>query len=187
MQEGLHVFIKMGLDLFKDQQQVSILEMGLGTGLNFLLTAHNRRKPKETHYTALEAFPLTEEEWKAIGSPIQELSSAYQELHQLAWEELGSVADVKLLKQKTSLQEYKGADNQFDLIYYDAFGPRVQPELWTDAVFSKLNSLSKPGGYLVTYCAQGQVRRNMIAAGYTVEKLPGPPGKREMLRAQKPA
>jgi len=158
IQEAKHVFLKTGLHHFIDQypkqKEISILEMGFGTGLNALLTYFESiALNKEIKYTGIEAFPVSQEEAQAM-----EYASQLQEA---------------------------GALTIYDLVYFDAFGPRVQPSLWTEDLFLKMYKALKPGGVLTTYCAQGAARRAMQSVGFEVERLPGPPGKREMLRASK--
>lgn len=175
IQESLHVFIQAGLQVIQ-APLVRIFEMGFGTGLNALLTMKYATIP--VYYYSVERFPLTEEEVAGL--------SYGNTLHQHPWNE-----DVKISEQFT-LHKAHGSLlaitplQTFHLIYYDAFAPAAQPELWTKEVFEKLYSFLEPGGILVTYCSKGDVRRAMLAAGFIVEKLAGPPGKREMLRARRP-
>lgn len=174
IRESMHVFIQAGLQALQ-LPAVRIFEMGFGTGLNALLTMQHADIP--VYYYAVEQYPLTAEEVEGL--------SYGNELHAYPWNE-----DVKinerftLYKAHTSLLSVQ-PEQEFDLIYYDAFAPGAQPELWTTEVFEKLYGLLAKGGILVTYCSKGDVRRAMQAAGFKVEKLAGPPGKREMLRAKK--
>jgi tRNA U34 5-methylaminomethyl-2-thiouridine-forming methyltransferase MnmC len=174
IQESMHVFIQAGLQALQ-LPAVRIFEMGFGTGLNALLTMQYAITP--VYYYSVEQFPLTAEEVAGL--------SYGNALHAYPWNE-----DVKISEQFTlhkahaSLLDVNPAQT-FDLIYYDAFAPGAQPHLWTKAIFEKLFGLLVPGGILVTYCSKGDVRRAMLAAGFQVEKLAGPPGKREMLRAQR--
>jgi len=192
LQESLHVFIKNGLRE-SHQNPLSILEVGLGTGLNALLTCTEGEVKSEgspkISYESLEAYPLAEEEWKA--TQYEDLTESpngpaiYNQIHTCPWEEpIELKPHFQFTKRHTKLQDFE-THKKFDLIYYDAFAPSAQPELWTESIFKKLFALTVPGGFLVTYCAKGQVKRNMKAAGYIVKALPGPPGKREMTRAQK--
>ncbi len=193
LQESLHVFINYGL-YDCTAQPLRILEVGLGTGLNALLTCVesivNDKGEREISYDSLEAYPLIEEEWKATGYEdifdLAEGAILYEKIHISPWGQPVELAPgFTLTKHKTKWQDFETAQH-FDLIYYDAFAPSAQPELWTEEVFEKLYRMTAPGGFLVTYCAKGQVKRNMKAAGFAVEALPGPPGKREMTRATKP-
>lgn len=190
IQEAKHVFIQMGLD--KQARQISdlkILECGFGTGLNALLTAEYAIDQKRNvYYETLENYPLP----PAITDGLNYTSSdgpdgvLFKNIHLCAWEEVVQMAEYfALRKRKSSIQTVSLQSDNFDLIYYDAFGPRAQPEMWELPIFKKLYDALKLGGILVTYCAKGQVRRDLIASGFSVERLAGPPGKREMLRATK--
>lgn len=189
--ESFHVFIRNGLHAL-NRDRISILEMGFGTGLNALISLLEAAKNK-THieYTAVEAFPLLEEEWKSLNYPkslnAMAFQSHFQLTHSCAWEQAIPITEYfQLTKLKTDMVKFS-ANDEFDLIYFDAFGYRVQPELWTPKVFSNMFQSLKPGGILVTYAAKGSVRRAMQEVGFQVERLAGPPGKREMLRAWKKA
>lgn len=190
IQEAYHVFIHSGLQLFQNRQ-LHILEIGFGTGLNALITLIEAEKQKlAIRYTGVEAFPVAIEELNALNylEALQQESrkKEFDILHSSPWEtKVNITPNFQLTKQK---KDFKDIDdvNLFDLIYFDAFGARVQPELWTVAIFDLMFKAMKSNGYLVTYAAKGSVRRAMIAVGFLVERLPGPPGKREMLRARKP-
>ncbi|KQC33847.1 SAM-dependent methyltransferase [Nonlabens sp. YIK11] len=189
LQEARHVFIKMGLEHWLGQypelSELHILEYGFGTGLNALLTAVYEISVKIL-YTGMEAFPVTIEEIDAMdyGSLIEK-EQLYKSIHQASWDENVAISDrFQLVKQQMTFESV-AFENQFDLVYFDAFGPRTQPELWELSVFKAAFKALKNSGVLVTYCAAGQVRRNLQEAGFLVERLPGPPGKREMLRATK--
>jgi tRNA U34 5-methylaminomethyl-2-thiouridine-forming methyltransferase MnmC len=193
IQESRHVFIEAGLKHLLNQtdaEQISILEMGFGTGLNALLTAMEVEGTETSvYYVALEPFPISVEEAALLNYCGQldheDLYQDFIRMHQCEWNK--SFAFTKnffLHKSGKTLQTFEHTTG-FDLIYYDAFAPAAQPELWTKEIFAKLFSLLKQNGILVTYCSKGDVRRAMQAAGFVVKKLPGPPGKREMLRAEK--
>ncbi|ALM20041.1 SAM-dependent methyltransferase [Nonlabens sp. MIC269] len=190
LQEALHVFIKMGLQplqesLQPDNASLNILEYGFGTGLNAILTKQHASTTR-IHYTAMEAYPVSADEVLAMdyGSLLKD-QIFYEALHEMDWEiDKQLTSTFSIIKKQMKFEEVK-FDNQFDLIYFDAFGPRTQPELWTIPIFQKAFDSLKNGGVLTTYCAQGQARRNMQEVGFKVERLPGPPGKREMLRATK--
>ncbi len=189
IQEAYHVFIAMGLS-HHPGSELRILEMGFGTGLNALITLKETMTgQRRIHYTGLEAFPVEEQEWSKLNYVEQlqdpDLQSFYKSMHNAAWEEeVDITADFCLLKKKMRFEDL--ADEElYDLVYYDAFGARVQPELWEVDCFERVARAMKPGGILVTYSAKGSVRRAMQEVGLKVERLPGPPGKREMLRATK--
>ena len=188
--ESRHVFINAGF-LPVGDEKLHILELGFGTGLNVLTTLEaNQKAGRNVFYTAVEAYPvkaieLAQLNYAALGLP-DEVSALNNKIHQTPWEEWQEITpNFKLLKQQKKFQEI--IDKQlYHLIYFDAFAPEKQPELWTVEIFEKMYKALKPGGVLVTYCAKGQVKRNMKAAGFLVQGIPGPPGKREMTRATKP-
>ncbi len=191
VQESMHVFIEAGLR-FKLQEAslktIFVFEMGFGTGLNALLTALEAQKVgTPVYYTAIELYPLTESEfsqlnYKNIGN---EADALFQKIHDCKWNEDVRISEYFTLKKvNTNLLNFS-TGQLYDLIYYDAFAPSAQPELWSQVVFEKLHAILTDNGVLVTYCAKGDVRRAMLSAGFTVKKMPGPPGKREMLRAIK--
>jgi tRNA U34 5-methylaminomethyl-2-thiouridine-forming methyltransferase MnmC len=193
IQEARHVYIEAGMNAaVQSISELNILEMGLGTGLNALLTCMEASvQQRKVSYTAIEAFPLTSETLdllnytELLGEGSSEL---FGKIHQCSWETENSIGPYFLLKKlRLSLQDFSPTDQEgkFDVIYFDAFGPRVQPELWEQEIFEKMIAVLKPGGILVTYCAKGQVKRNLKAAGFIVETLQGPPGKREMVRGRK--
>lgn len=193
IQEAQHVFIKMGLLEVISQRDlpvISILEIGFGTGLNALVTWRQVLKENiAINYTGVEAYPVVAEEVAGLNFP-EELhevngSQFFQALHAVSWEESHTLSEnFTLTKQKKFFHQIEDI-SQYDLIYFDAFGARVQPDLWTVDIFRKMFESLKPGGILVTYAAKGSVRRAMLEVGFGVERLPGPPGKREMLRASK--
>lgn len=192
--EAKHVFINHGLRYVLSLGMpkvvaLKILEIGFGTGLNALLSLlHCEENQTDLQYTAVEAFPVTSEEAGELNYPklLQIDASLFLSLHEAPWEEEIAVTPlVKLLKRKQHFQEITDRD-QFHLIYFDAFGARVQPELWTHSIFKAMFDALKPGGVLVTYSSKGSVRRDMAKIGFLVERLQGPPGKRHMLRGRKP-
>ncbi len=193
IQESLHVFIEAGLQYYNRQsarERLTILEVGFGTGLNALLTQLESAKTKQSiHYTAIELFPLALNEWQQLNYPElldQENSrQLFEQLHTAPWEREVAITDFFFLhKVQADLLNFSSS-RLFDIVYFDAFAPAAQPELWTTAVFSALGALMTANGILVTYCSKGVVRRSMQAAGFNIEKIPGPPGKREMVRATK--
>ena len=189
VQESTHVFIKQGLE-YVGRPHVDVLEVGLGTGLNLLLTWIRALEGKCTvAYTALEPHPVpaeqllaldhcTELAWPGLQGPFIERMTLPRDA---VWDPFGGLSFRRLLM---TVQEFQG-EAVADVIYFDAFGPPTQPEMWTLEVFQRMHKALRPGGVLLTYCAKGEVRRTMQAAGFVVERTPGPPGKREMLRASR--
>jgi len=189
IQEAQHVFIKNGLALFENKS-ISILEIGFGTGLNAFITfLESQKLNQKIEYFGVEAYPVSADEVVSMNY-VSELnaeneSEIFGKMHQCNWEEqIVLRADFLFTKRQ---QFFDAIDDieKFDLIYFDAFGFDVQPELWSTAIFKKMYEALKPKGVLVTYAARGVVKRSMIEVGFTVEKLEGPPGKREMFRANK--
>ncbi len=195
LQEALHVFIDTGLEHFLEislsrkrnfqQNPIKILEYGFGTGLNAMVTAlHDSKTP--IVYTAVEAYPVNDEEVKAMDyGKLLGNEEMYEDIHQCSWEERHQINNHFSLTKQQKTFEHIADQDSYDLIYFDAFGPSTQPELWTVEIFTAAYNALKSNGILTTYCAAGQVRRNMQSVGFIVERLPGPPGKREMLRASK--
>lgn len=191
--ESMHVFIEAGLNYWLQQnngKKLRIFEMGFGTGLNALLTYMEATKNDlEIHYTSVEQFPLENEIVQSLNYcevlHCTDANDVFHKMHSSRWNE-----DVKLsssfliYKAQTSLQQLK-FPNSYDIVYYDAFAPNAQPELWTVEIFKKIFDAINENGVLVTYCSKGDVRRALVAAGFKVSKIPGPPYKREMLRAEK--
>jgi len=189
IQEAKHVFIKSGLSLFSNKN-ISILEIGFGTGLNSFITFLEAPKFNlDINYVGVEAYPVANEEIEKLNY-VSELNAnnfenTFRQMHQQQWEIKNEITtNFTLTKRKQFFNEIND-EHAFDLIYFDAFGARVQPELWTEDVFKLMYNALKDGGVLVTYSAKGSVRRAMLSVGFKVERLPGPPGKREMLRATK--
>ena len=189
IQEAQHVFIKNGLSLFQNQK-VAILEIGFGTGLNAFITLLEAKKMQQTiDYVGVEAYPISAEEVLKMNY-VTELnadkeSTLFDTIHESNWGEKVLLNDGFTLTKRNQFFEEINDDNTYDLIYFDAFGYRVQPELWSTEIFRKMFKALKNNGVLVTYAARGVVKRSMIEVGFTVEKLEGPPGKREMFRARK--
>ena len=195
IQEAKHVFIKEGLYHYcsansADSNVVSILEIGFGTGLNAFITLLEADKLKtKIHYFGVEAYPVGIEEMNQLNY-VEQLHAKNQDhllklMHESSWEVEQNISSFfTLTKQKKIFSDIKDI-NSYDIIYFDAFGSRVQPELWTETIFKKMYDALKLKGVLVTYAAKGSVRRAMQTVGFEVERLQGPPGKREMLRATK--
>lgn len=201
MQESIHVFIKAGLQYaaarLASPGPLYIFEMGFGTGLNALLTAaETERAGLQAYYEAIDAFPLDAAQAAQLNYCGQlqrtDLKPLFSQLHESEWNRETALAPhFTLRKWRSPLQEYldsktASAAAGINIVYYDAFAPEVQPELWTAEIFTRLYPLMAPEGVLVTYCSKSVVRRALLAAGFDVEKIPGPQGKREMLRAMKP-
>ena len=203
IQEANHVFLKHGLLFYSElvsesktennchtePVEVSILDIGCGTGLNAFLTLIEAEKLKlNINYVGVEAYPVQLDEIKQLN--YVELISTnheaiFEKLHNTSWETSHQItSNFQLEKQKKFFKDIT-AENEFNIIYFDAFGARVQPDLWTEDIFKIMFKALKDNGILVTYSAKGSVRRAMQAVGFIVERLPGPPGKREMLRARK--
>lgn len=193
VQESMHIFIEAGLHSWlrnSKKQSLHILEVGFGTGLNALLTALDEQsKELSLHYTSLELYPIQEEIYSQLHFDIKHRDSdkCLQELHSTAWNTAISLQCnpyFTLEKRHCALQNFS-ATHPIDLIYFDAFSPEVQEELWDEAIFKVLYDKSHSGAIIVTYCAKGEVRRRLQRAGWQVERLAGPPGKREILRGTK--
>jgi len=189
IQEAFHVFIKNGLSLFSNTK-IRILEIGFGTGLNSFITFLEAPKLNlAIDYVGVEAYPIGEEEIRQLNYvktlKADGFRNVFDEMHHQIWDFKNKFsATFCLTKRKQFFNEINDKD-AFDLIYFDAFGARVQPELWTEVLFKKMYIALKSDGVLVTYSAKGSVRRAMQSVGFAVERLAGPPGKREMLRATK--
>ena len=197
IQEAYHVFIKHGLQYLYDlniengtAQPISVLEIGFGTGLNaFISLIEANKLHLDINYCGVEAYPVSMDEIQCLNYPealeVDEKEDVFKKMHKVSWEENHNItACFKLTKQQKKFHEIN-EKNVYNLIYFDAFGARVQPELWTESIFEKMYKALQPNGVLVTYSAKGSVRRAMQFVGFKVERLPGPPGKREMLRAIK--
>ena len=187
IQESLHVFIQQGL-LAKSEKQLDILEIGFGTGLNAWLTAIHAAE-KQIRYTGVEGYPLNRAEWEALNYGARYEEGKHKELftkiHETEWESWQTLAPNFQLRKVKSMFEDFDFQLECDLIYMDAFAPQLQPEYWSRSFFEKVASTMPSGACLVTYSSKGDVRRALVAAGLEVEKLPGPPGKREIVRAWK--
>lgn len=185
VQEAKHVFLKNGLAVKQTLNEINILEVGFGTGLNAFLSALEAKS--KIDYTGLEAYPLESGETKQLNyAKTDDEKALFAAIQSAEWDKKISISNsFQLSKLKISLQDYQPKDEAFDIIYFDAFGPRVQPEMWTPTLFQKLYISMKKEGIFVTYCAKGQVKRDLKSVGFEVETLPGPPGKREMTRGWK--
>jgi len=187
VQESEHVFIQTGLNVLQTKE-IAILEVGFGTGLNALLTLMKTKNFDSVVYHTVEKYPLKWEQVKTLkyeeflGLSTEEKKD-FRDMHLSPWNSTSTLRDYFILhKTEIDLADYQPSV-LFDLIYFDAFAPAVQPELWEEIIFAKLYDTLNPGGILVTYCAKGEVRRRLQRKGFKVERLPGPPGKREIIRA----
>ena len=188
IQEAYHVFIKNGLSLF-EVKPVSVLEIGFGTGLNCFITyLESKKNNRQIYYVGVEAYPVITEEAMLMNYP-KEISVSdavtFARMHECNWEQQEALSDNFTLNKRKQFFQDVNEENTFDLIYFDAFGFRVQPELWTETIFTAMFKSLKINGILVTYACRTAIKNAMLSAGFSVEKLPGAPGKREMLRATK--
>lgn len=195
VQESRHVFIAAGLEdrLDNGLTEINILETGFGTGLNALLVweAARLHPGVQLNYLGLERYPVAGELVNALNYPAQTGCSEtdFRRLHELAWgEQHLPGANFSFRKQEIDFAEALAglpASDRADVLFFDAFAPASQPELWEQPLLTLCYEALRPGGVLVTYCAKGQFKRDLRSVGFTVEPLPGPPGKREMTRARK--
>ena len=190
VQESMHVFIVHGLQYYIEQhgsKEISILEVGFGTGLNALLTLRYAIQQNiRIRYTTIEPFPLHEEVWSKLNySDRDQRANEFKALHTAEWNSEVSIAsEFSILKMRTTLEEVELGD-AYHVIYFDAFAPSVQPGLWGYASLEKVVKVLKRGGVFVTYSAKGQLKRDLRSLGLVVETLAGPPGKNEMVRARR--
>ncbi|HET9052846.1 MAG TPA: tRNA (5-methylaminomethyl-2-thiouridine)(34)-methyltransferase MnmD [Cyclobacteriaceae bacterium] len=190
-QESLHVFIQHGLAFVAQhtlKQPVKILEIGFGTGLNALLTANYARENGiAIEYTTLEAYPVNESIWQQLTyAQTEPERDFFYNLHHEPWDQWTEIAPGFMLRKlNTTLQLASLDHHYFDLVYFDAFAPAKQPEMWTLPMLQKTMEALTANGVFVTYCAKGQLKRDLISLHANVETLQGPPGKREMIRAVK--
>lgn len=187
--ESQHIFIEMGLK-HSPAPEPRILEIGLGTGLNaFLTLIAAEEMQRKVHYTGIERYPLAEETLRQLDYPGiigKKHEEDYYAIHQAPWEKETNLSPWFTLHKIEGDFTRHTFQKGYDIIYFDAFAPEKQPEMWEQALFNTLYNVLNEGGILTTYCAKGVVRRMLQTAGFTVERLPGPPGgKREILRATK--
>jgi tRNA U34 5-methylaminomethyl-2-thiouridine-forming methyltransferase MnmC len=190
LQESVHVFINQGLKflLSKSPASVNIFEVGFGTGLNALLTLQLALRDNiSITYTSVEAFPLEKNVWEKLNyATAPEDAAHFQALHEAPWNSQVQInSRFTLMKLLQTLQETTLAPSAYNLIYFDAFAPNKQPEMWELSVLRKIAESMTIGGVFVTYCAKGQLKRDLKTLGLQVETLEGPPGKKEMVRALK--
>ncbi len=187
VQESVHVYIRNGLEQFLYLNEIKVLEMGFGTGLNAILTwnfAHLHKKKIE--YTTFEKFPLEADLVRFLHfEKTTDEAEKLLQLHKTSWRLATRLSDFFSLTKLNDDFLNCTFQSKFHLVYYDAFAPSAQPELWTPSIFELIYNALCSDGMLVTYCAKGQVKRDLKTVGFYVEALPGPPGKREMIRAIK--
>jgi len=190
IQESKHIYIEQGL-LKTIANPVSILEIGFGTGLNAYLTyCYAKENNLSVNYSSLEKYPLSEAEYEQLNYPntiFTESSFVFHQMHRAEWNTVVEISpEFKLQKLHTDLLTFRfNSTPQFDLVYYDAFAPGKQPEMWMDEILHRVGATVKKDGILVTYCAKGAVRRAFTAVGFHMERIPGPTGKKEILRGKK--
>jgi tRNA U34 5-methylaminomethyl-2-thiouridine-forming methyltransferase MnmC len=186
--ESMFIFIQEGFEKC-DLPVISILEIGFGTGLNTLLTKKaNEKSGKKISYFSVEKYPLTNKEWGQFNYPqlIPLVSQEeWNELHHSEWNRWIDISENFILFKALADALNFTTKKKFDLVYYDAFSPEAQPELWSEKQFIKIYDLMNPNSTLLTYSVKGSVKRALKSAGFSIEKLPGPKGKREILRAFK--
>lgn len=190
IQESNHVYIEAGLNYWLSKNPTStslnILEFGFGTGLNALLTSLKTNSRIKATYDTLEKYPIAKKVSKSLNyGKLMHNPELFSAIHSAKWGEAEMITpDFLLAKTEIDFQEYKG-DKKYDIIYFDAFAPSKQPELWTKEIFESCYGMMHQGAVLVTYSAKGQLKRDLKSLGFTVESLPGPPGKFEITRAMK--
>jgi len=190
LQEAEHIFINNALAFsLKGKKSLNVLEVGFGTGLNALLTLHYAQsKGLSIFYHALEKYPVKAKEYSVLNYASQTLldEASFLNLHHADWGSNVAISNnFTLRKEQVDFREMQLSANYFDVVYFDAFGPDVQPELWTIQVFRLIYNSMKVGGVMTTYSVKGVIRRAMMSVGFDVEKIPGPVGKREISRAIK--
>ncbi len=185
LSESKHIFIDAALNFCK-KEELQMLEIGFGTGLNAFLTCLEViKQDRNVHYHAIEKYPLTMEEARLLNydSLLGNSGVSILEFHSTPWEEARLIIPGFILhKEQSDIREIK-VEGLFDVIYFDAFSPDIQPDLWSPEVFQMIANLTAPGGILTTYSVKGDIKRALISAGFSVEKIPGPYGKRVILRA----
>lgn len=187
IRESEHIFINCGLD-YCSSDPVKIFEAGFGTGLNAVLTLIKSQGKRKVFYTSIDNYPLSETTISRLNYP-DIIPGGYRDLftqiHKCKWDIVTKITEnFSLLKIREDLTKWL-ASGEYDLIYFDAFGPDKQPEMWSDNIFRKISHITVPGGIFVTYSSKGDVKRNLTGNGFSVTLLPGPLGKRHIIRAVK--
>lgn len=188
VQESRHIFINAGMK-YSTKEVLQVMEIGFGTGLNaFLTLLEAEASGKQVVYHTVELYPLQPELVRVLNYPgviCPEKEFLFHALHEAPWDKPVEITPFFTLYKIEGDSNTCTLPEAADLIYFDAFAPDKQPGMWNQEIFNKLYNHTAEGGILTTYCAKGVVRRMMQQAGYVVERIPGPPGKREMLRAKK--
>ncbi len=186
VQESEHIFIKSGLAQLS-QDKICILEFGFGTGLNALQSCKYASKNLKTiYYYGIEKYAVAFDEIEKLNYVNTGNLECYHQMHNAEWEREVEINKRFFLKKiKMDFRFFKAIHNSIDIVYYDAFGPDIQPYLWSVAIFKQIYDSLKQGGILMTYTVKGDVRRALLSVGFEVKKIPGPPGKREITRAMK--
>ncbi len=189
--ESRHIFIKNGLNILKNNESISIFEMGFGTGLNAILAQEFSKKHNiKIHYHTIEKYPLLLEETNAIISSNAQFldinAHKFKLIHACKWEVKNKIDQLfSITKYKADLTNFEFKNNDYNIIFFDAFGPKFQPNLWQPSLLKRFHGSLKKEGIFITYCAQGQFKRDLKSVGFDIESLPGPPGKREITRGIK--
>lgn len=194
LQESVHVYIKSGLGYYASNYigEIQVFELGFGTGLNALLAWQWALEHKrEVVYTTIEPYPLSEEIWSQLNyahsfsNPI-ESQKVFEQLHVCDWEKTNQIhPNFRFTKSLSKLEDFILPSNRFHVVFFDAFAPRKQPELWDETALKKVFDSMQPKGILTTYCAQGQFQRTLQSAGFEAERIAGPRGKKHMVRGIK--
>jgi tRNA U34 5-methylaminomethyl-2-thiouridine-forming methyltransferase MnmC len=187
--ESMHVFIESAFSTVT-KPEVNVLEVGMGTGLNVFLTAiQSKKESKKVRFETIEPLPVEAEIFQNLNyAGDSEEEEILRKIHESSWDNPVAITPYfELIKKQQTLESVHLHPNFFDVVYFDAFAPSKQPEVWAIENLEKCFSALAPGGIMTTYCAQGQFKRNLKAAGFEVESLPGAMGKKEMVRARKPA
>jgi tRNA U34 5-methylaminomethyl-2-thiouridine-forming methyltransferase MnmC len=190
LQEARHVFIRNGIDLLKEKKTIRVFEMGFGTGLNAILAAEFALKNDVfVDYFGIEAYPVEEaliSQLNYIDLVSEDLKETFNQMHTASWNVKHQLTpSFQFQKIHAKIEAWEHEKSSFDIVFFDAFGPRAQGEMWDITILKKMHELLVPGGIFVTYCAKGQLKRDLRSLGFEVESLPGPPGKREMTRGVK--
>jgi len=187
IQESTYVFIEQGLRVC-ELNTIRVLEIGFGTGLNALLTSLEAcRAQKRIHYTTLELYPVSEKQIRLLNYPelLEKCGDMFIKIYQATWEKDVEINPYFILHKVQTDFTTCSLSGVYDVVYFDSFSPEKQPEMWEESGFRKIAEQCNPDAILTTYCAKGSVRRILQKVGFRIERLPGPPGKKEILRARK--